>query len=185
MAWSSLVKRDFSGRDGDLVPIKGWPTALRFDGQVTYLWWGQDINDEDCAAARAGRLYTFASEADCWAMAEATGWAADGDPADHEPVVATDLEPAQEWLRGQRVALDPESGLNLWNWASDAAYSTGRPWSDRGGLRDGCYDKLVAANVPWAFGTESYHPRWTPRQLRALREVLSQAVHLLRAATRG
>ncbi|NJC63908.1 hypothetical protein HC028_05210 [Planosporangium flavigriseum] len=96
----------------------------------------------------------------------------------------TDLEPAQEWLRGKRVALDLDAGLNLWNWATDAAYSTGRPWNNRGGLRDRCYDKLVAANVPWLLEAESYHPTWTPRQLRALRQVLSQAVHLLRAAMR-
>ncbi|MEV0429917.1 hypothetical protein [Micromonospora sp. NPDC050495] len=175
---------DVSGRAGDVVPTRGRPTGLRFDGRVTYLWWGQDVNNEDCAAARAGRLYTFASEADCWSMAAAHGWAADGGPADQR-VVTTDVEPAQEWLRGRRMALNPEAGLNLWNWATDVAYSTGRPWNDRGGLRDGCYHKLLAANVPWAYGTASYHPRWTPRQLRALREVLNQAVHLLRAATRG
>jgi hypothetical protein len=140
----------------------------------------------DCAAARPGRLYTFGSEADCWATANANGWAPDGDPADHDdPLVATDLEPAQEWLRGRRLTLDAGSGLNLWNWATDVAYSTGRPWNNRGELRRRCYNKLFAANVPWVFGVESYHPTWTPRQLRALRADLSQAVHLLRAATRN
>ena len=177
MAWCSVVERG-----GEVVPIRGWPAGLKFDGRVVFVWWGQDADEHDCAAARSGQLRTFASEAECWAIANARGWPSDAEPTDDDAAVVTDLGPAQEWLRGKRVALDPQAGLNLWNWADDAAYSTGRIWNDGGGVRDRCYDKLFAAAVPWVYGMESYKPTWTPRQVRALREVLGQAVHVLRAA---
>jgi hypothetical protein len=101
-AQSCLVKRHLSGGCADVVPVEGWPAGLRFDGQASYLWWGRNFSDRDCAATRAGRLLTFASEADCWAETKAAGWAPTVEPADAEPAAVADLEPAQEWLRGQR-----------------------------------------------------------------------------------
>lgn len=79
--------------------------------------------------------------------------------------------------------LDTSSGLNLWNWALDVAASTGQAWDPRGMLVDRCYNKLVAANVPFVFDLESYRPQWTPRQLRALRQVLGSACHVIRTAS--
>lgn len=36
-------------------------------------------------------------------------------------------------------------------------------------------------NVPWFFGREAYVPRWTPAEMRVLRRVLGEAVHVIRS----
>ncbi len=172
---------DLSRRDAELVPVEGWVTGLRFDDRLVYLWYGPDERDKDCVAARPGRLFTFASEDDCRTEAKERGWP----PADADDgvVEVTDLRPAQDWLRGKRATLNSQSALDLWNWGGDVAHSAGRPWTDSSGVRKSCYDKLFAASVPWVFKKESYSPIWSPRQLRAIREVLGEAIHLLRTTT--
>ena len=74
-----------------------------------------------------------------------------------------DLTPAHDWLRSARASTDSTASLTLRNIAADIAYSTGQRWVDRGRSRDVCYEKLVAANVPWPFDRVSYAPRWTAR----------------------
>lgn len=86
-----------------------------------------------------------------------------------------------DWLRGRRAALDTTAALELWNLATDVARSTARPWADRGRIADRCYDKLFAAAVPWVFEVPEYRPRWSADELRCLRRVMSDAVHLLRS----
>jgi hypothetical protein len=83
------------------------------------------------------------------------------------------------------VTVDPVSALNLWNLTTDISQCTGRRFADRGRVREDCYAKLFAANVPWVFDVDEYRPRWTPQQLRALREVLSQAIHVVRESLAG
>jgi hypothetical protein len=130
---------------------------VRFDGRVRWVWWGSDEDGKDCVAVAGSRVLRCDSE--------------DG--------TVTDLDPAQAWLRGERSAV-PYAALDLWNWAGDVAYSTGQPWHDRGRIRDRCYDKLFAANVPWFFSLETYRPVWSPAQLKELRTILNRAVHVLR-----
>jgi hypothetical protein len=95
-----------------------------------------------------------------------------------------DLGPAQEWAAGRRLVIPAESALDLWNWGVDIARSTGRPFVQRGLIRDACYTKLVAAQVPWMFDRRSYRPTWRPAQLTALRSTLNDAIHLIRSALR-
>jgi len=108
-----------------------------------------------------------------------------GSVAEHAfPPMVTDLVPAQEWAAGQRFTVPVESALDLWNWGVDIARSTGRPFVQRGLVRDECYNKLVAAQVPWMFDRAGHRPTWDPAQLTALRGTLNQAVHLIREALR-
>ncbi|GAA4594441.1 hypothetical protein BJY16_001315 [Actinoplanes octamycinicus] len=102
--------------------------------------------------------------------------------ADDDGPVAADLGPAQDWVRGKRLAVPAESALNLWTIGIDVARSTGQRFVERGGLRDTCYDKLMANQAPWLFGLEEYQPVWTARELAVLRETLARAIHVLRAA---
>lgn len=173
--------------------MEGWPAGLRLDEREVYLWWGRDAGDDhDCVATRDGRVLTYASEAECLAAARAAGWAVmgdapdpDPDQADAEPSEVMDLEPVGLWLRGRRLWLDPVAALNLWNMADDLAYSVQMPWNTRNAAQMTCYTKLFAANVPWAMGLESYRPVWSPRQLRLLRTVLGEAVHIMRTVLPG
>ena len=48
------------------------------------------------------------------------------------------------------------------------------------GPADRCHTMLTAASVPWAFDLAPFEPRWSPADLRRLREVLNGAVHVLR-----
>lgn len=109
-------------------------------------------------------------------IVEERGWTwADGE--DRMDVI--DLESAQAWLRG-RFAVEPVSALNLWNMATDVAYSLNLGFPDRGRAANACYEKLNAANLPVVYGRAEYTPVWTPRELRSLRSVLGYAVHILR-----
>ena len=74
------------------------------------------------------------------------------------------------------------AALNVWNLATDVAYSVGRVRGDRGYWADRAYEKLFAAEVPWALGLAAYRPRWTSQELTALRRIEGEAVGLLRTA---
>lgn len=136
-----------------------------FDGRLVYAWYGENSDERDCFAARDGVVLTFLSETAVRDWASAAGLPAD----EGEEVDVIDVGPVQAWLSGRLIALDTTSALELWNLVGDIAYSTGRPWRDRGRLNDSIYDKLFAANVPWMAHLETYRPRWTPRQIRRLR----------------
>lgn len=164
-----------------IIPGEGFPVDLRFDGESHVLYWGEDETGADRVATRGGRIYRWGSLEGLDRDASARGWSLDRiDQLDVSRVL--DLEPAHAWLRGATAAVEPNAALNLWNMATDVAYSLGVQFRDRGTLASRCYDKLVYANLPSAFGWDSFVPRWTPQELRVLRRVLNDAVHVLRTA---
>lgn len=162
------------------LPVDGWPCGLTLDRTTLFLWWGPDAQDNDCVASTNGRVLTWPTAERAWESAELNGWPRTETRANPDQVL--DLDPAHAWLRQTRAQLDTSAGLNLWNIAADIAYSTNLAWHDRSRLRDSCYDKLVAANVPWLVGQHAYTPRWTAQELNVLRDVLGRAVHVLRTA---
>jgi hypothetical protein len=161
------------------LPIDGSPIGLALDGSTKFLWWGPDHRGTDCVAADAAMARAWDTAQLVWAAAEREGWPSSHDRSDAPAVI--DLDPAVAWLRGKRATVEPVACLNLWNIAGDVAFSTGQAWADRSRLQDQCYDKLVAANVPWLFGQTTYQPRWTARELNSIRSVLGQGLHVLRA----
>lgn len=164
----------------ELQPRRGDAVTLRFDGREFVVWRGPD-GDDDRVAVREGKVLTWPTADAAVEAARRAGCQGLGDDdADDIGRSILDFQPAQAWLRGQRVTLDPDSALALWNFAGDVARSTGRPWRDRGRIADRCYRKLFAANVPWVFQLPDYRPRWLANELRCIREVLNSAVHLLR-----
>ena len=143
------------------------------------MWWGPDAGDVDRVALLGRRVRTWPSADACADDARDRGWRGlGGDDTVGRTVI--DLTPVQDWLRGRRATVDPTAALDAWNLAGDVAASTGAPWPDRGRVADRCHTVLTAANVPWAFELAPFEPRWTPADLRRLREVLSGAVHVLR-----
>lgn len=167
--------------DAVTAPSWGEVVTLRFDDREVVVWWGSD-GDIDRLAVQAARVLTWPSADACEEHARRTGWvglgAEDGDDSIGRSTL--DFSPAQAWLRGRRVTLDPNSALDLWNFAGDVAASLGILWTDRGRLADRCYRKLVAANVPYMFDLMSYQPRWLANELRCIRQMLNNAVHVLR-----
>lgn len=166
-----------------VVPVDGVVTMVRFDGQSPVMWWGTGPNDTERLAITGRRLVVWSNPEECLRTARDRGWslAADDDGVESTDVTELDLEPAQAWLRGSSSFLDPEAGLNMWNFAIDVSASLGTPFRNRGQQANRCHDKLTAANIPWFWGLESYVPRWTPVELRILRRVLGEAVHVIRS----
>lgn len=164
-----------------IVPAEGCAVVLRFDGESHVLYLGEDETGADRFATKGRRIYRWGSPEDLDRDASAQGWILDPiDETDASRIV--DLELTQAWLRGATGAVDPDAALTMWNITTDVAHSLGVQFRDRGNLASRCYDKLFAANLPWVFGRESYVPRWTPQELRVLRRVLNDAVHVLRMA---
>jgi len=167
-----------------VVPATGQPAGIVIDGRTVYLWWGpESAEGEDVVASVDGRVRLWVSEQECWAAAAAAGWATEGGFDADEPLELQDFSATEEWIAGKRTTVEPISALELWNFAGDIARSAGRPWDQPSGdLSWDCYNELLAANVPWAFDLEEYTPRWSPRELTALRGILTQALAIVRGA---
>jgi hypothetical protein len=163
-----------------VVPTRGAPCGVRFDGRLRWSWWGSEDDGDDLVAARGRRVLAWESEDDCLAHALRAGWEHDVDQVGDRSALVSDLGPAQDWLARRATWLDVGAGLELWNWAVDVSRSTGGAWNPRGRTVDACYRKLFAANVPYFFGLESYRPQWSAHQLAVLRRVLGEAVHVVR-----
>jgi hypothetical protein len=70
--------------------------------------------------------------------------------------------------------------LALWNMATGVARSLGLNFRNRGRVEHRCYDKLFAANLPLGVRAGFLPARVEPRELRGLRRILADAVHLVR-----
>ena len=161
--------------------VKGSVQGMDLDGNVTFFWWGsEDTNDgPDTVATFSGQVRLYESATACAAAAKEAGWPAD-------PTVDTsiiDALPVQQWLRRERLALNPASALNVLNLALDFAHATHTSWDPRRGKMERCYRKLFAANVPYFFGLSSFEPQWSRYELNVLRVSLDRAIALLRAAS--
>lgn len=167
-----------------VVPSRGAPCAVRFDGKLRWYWWGPVGHGwADPVAAQGDRVLSWETEEECLSDALGRGWEHDPDQQGDRSTLVSDLTTAQDWLARRRTWLDVEAGLGLWNWAGDVSHSTGGCWNPRGRSVDRCYDKLVAANVPYLFDLDSYRPTWTAHQLTVLRRVLGEAVHVVRSGS--
>jgi hypothetical protein len=171
------------------VPVEGYPTEVRVDGQTRWLWWGPDETGQDCVASAAGRVLSWESELDCLAAAGSNGWQHAAQErhgaareSERRPL---DLAPAQRWLAGELRRVPHESALSLWNLGTDVAYSLGIDRHDRNRLADRCYDKLFAMTLPWLFVPTKTPGRWSGQELRQLRRQLDEAVHVLRIGLAG
>lgn len=160
--------------------VNGSVQGLNLDGKVTFFWWGSDeVNDgPDTVATSSGQVRLYESADACAAAAKDAGWPAD--PTIDLNII--DALPVQQWLRGERLALDPDSALSVLNLALDFAHATKNGWDPRVGKMERCYRKLFAANVPYFFGLSSFEPRCR-YEFNVLRVSLDKAIAVLRAAS--
>jgi hypothetical protein len=157
-----------------------YPLALRLDGHTSYLLWVTG-EEGDRVVVDRGRVVGFYES-----LLSLRAYAAEHrlDLAKADPEAVFDVDNVVSWLLGHEEP-DPVAVLNTWNLAWDVANSTGAPFNHRGGARDAVYDKVFWANNLPAMSPpgEQYEPDWSSDELRLLREVVGEAVALIRTAT--
>lgn len=167
----------------DVLPSPGQAVLIRFDGSDTVVWWGKGEGDREVIAAHAGRLITWPSVEDAVRFADEHGWEIDWDAGiTSDQTTLMDFHGAQRRLESERAPVAPQSAVDLWNFATDAAHTLGLTFHDGGRLADECYDKLARAVAPSAFGLEEYRLQWTPTEFKAVRRIMADAVHVVRVA---
>ena len=150
-------------------------TRIVIAGRAHFVLWGSGEGLDDRVELAGGRVAHF--DGDSSARSFATDHDLDLAPFDAES--AFDAGEIEKWLSGKRTPVPFIDALNLWNLGTDIAYSLGETWSPRS---DDIYDKLFAANVPWAVGVPEHTPTWNPHQLKRLRAIISEAYGILRRA---
>lgn len=166
-----------------VLPDPGQAVVIRFDDADSVVWWGSGPDGHEVVAAEDGQLLTWASVEECVAHASEAGWPVDWDAGiSGEQATCRDFTSVQRRLSGDPQSLDPQSALDLWNFATDISLTTGAKFCDRGTLPDACHEKLTKATVPQAFGLTEYALRWTPAELKVVRRVLGDAVGVIRSA---
>lgn len=167
----------------EVLPSVGQAVLVRFDGTDTVVWWGKGENDDEVLAAHGGRLITWPSVEDAVRHAEESGWGVDWDAGiTSDQTTLMDFSGAQRRLESERAPVAPQSAVDLWNFATDAAHTLGLTFKDGGRLADECYDKLARAIAPSAFGLTEYRLQWTPTEFKAVRHILADAVHVARVS---
>jgi hypothetical protein len=153
--------------------------ALKLEGRTWYLIWISGSDHPDQVLEEAGRVLVFDDRESLCRHAE--GHHIDLAASKLEPVF--DIDAVADWVKGDEEP-DPVVLLNAWNLAWDIANSTGVAFNHRGGDRDDVYDKVFWSNNLPAMTPpgERYEPQWLPNELELLREVMSEAVHLVRSA---
>ncbi|WP_110240709.1 hypothetical protein [Nocardioides gilvus] len=164
-----------------VTPEVGQAIVIRFDGADTVVWWGSGPEGREVLAAEGGRLLTWGSVEECVAHASEAGWGVDWDAGiSNDQSTLQDFTSAQRRLSGDPEPLNPQSALDLWNFATDVAHTLGLQFHDGGRVADLCHEKLTKATVPYAFGLTEYALRWTPAELKVVRRVLGDAVGVVR-----
>ena len=167
----------------DVLPTLGQAVKVRFDGADTVVWWGPGADGREVLAAHEGRLLTWPTVERAVAHASDAGWSVDWDAGISEDEnTLIDFEPAQRRLENDRAPVRPQSALDLWNFTTDVAHTLEVPFNDAGTMADTCHEKLTKATVPAAFGLTEYALRWTPEELKVVRRIMADCVHVVRTA---
>lgn len=99
-----------------------------------------------------------------------------------------DLDVLGRWLEEDDVALiDPDGFNGAWNLFADVSHSIGGGYDANRRLTQKIYNKLFwGCNLPVVTPEgERYHPAWTERELKIMRDVLSSGLRMFRSAVRG
>lgn len=165
----------------DLLPTLGQAVLIRFDDAETVVWWGKGEGDREVLASHEGRLLTWNRVEEAVAFAGDNGWKIDWDAGiDSEQTTLMDFTGAQRRLANDRHPVEPNSAMDLWNFATDVSHSIDIAFHDHGTLADACHEKLTKATVPYAFGLEEYPLKWTPAEFKVVRRIMADAVHVVR-----
>ena len=171
-----------SGHKGlTVVPEHGQAVVIRFDGRDTVVWWGKGPAGSEVLAAEDGRLLTWDSVEAAVAHAGDAEWTIDWDAGiSSDQATLMDFTGAQRRLESERAPVAAESAMSLWNFATDVSTTLGIAFNDKGRVADECFEHLTKATMPSVFGLDDYKLQWTPAELKVVRRIMSEAVHVVR-----
>jgi hypothetical protein len=153
----------------------------RLDGRDAYLIWysnEQDgvLVDEDGRALKfrdSGSLLKYAESRDIHIEA--------GEQTLHN------LDELGEWLNsGEADQIRCDTFNGAWNLFADVSFSIGGDFDADKGLTQEVYNKLLwGCDLPSVTPEgEQYHPAWTKRELKIMRDVLSAGLQMFRSSVR-
>jgi hypothetical protein len=151
----------------------------RLDGSDRYLIWYLDERDGVVIDA-AGRVPSFRKTGELLNYAERHNL-----PVDIEDASLFDLDVVAGWLKKEDVeAVDCKQLLAAWNLFDDVSRSVGGSFDADHKLTKKIYEKLFWGNNLPSVTPEgkSYHPVWTKREIKIMREVLDSGLALFRSS---
>lgn len=172
-----LASGVFSARVALVSEItSGCPHGIRIRGRDFFVWWGQDVNDNDRVQTDGRRVISFPSETACLSWAAQTGLAVDEDMETGH----LDCDGITPWLQHAVSMADYPLALDIVNLSIDISGSVGETWDPRYGQARRVYDKFFAASVPWFYEMEAFTPRWSAHELAQARSVVQRSIDLMR-----
>lgn len=152
------------------------------DGRDAYLIWY--TNEQDGVVTDSdGKVPCFQSPEDLLHYAESLNLS-----LNVEDPILNNLDVVAEWLnRGDSESVDCKSFLAAWNLFDDVSRSVTGNFDPEHQLTQKIYDKLFwGNNLPSVMPEgKSYHPEWTKRELKIIKEVLGYGLSLFRHSVRA
>lgn len=151
----------------------------RLDCKDAHLIWFTDERDGVFVDSDR-KVPSFKNTEDLLGYAQSRGLSVDVEDAS-----LLDLDTLAEWLKKENVdSVDCVSFLNAWNLFDDVSRSVNGAFDADRKLTKKIYDKLFWGNNLPSVTPEgkSYHPAWTKRELKLMREVLSSGLSLFRSS---
>jgi hypothetical protein len=111
-----------------------------------------------------------------------------GISVDTEEPNLLNLDVLETWLKERDARLvDPNSFNGAWNLFADVSRSINGGFDTDHALTRKIYDKLFwGCNLPAVTPAgEQYHPAWTRRELKIMRDVLSSGLQMFRSSVRS
>ncbi len=154
-----------------------YPFSYLLDGQIAHLIWFSDERDGVFVDAdtnvpsfnRIGELSEYSKSR--------------GMSVELADSILLDLDSVSEWLEEETtVSVDCVILLNAWNLFDDVSRSVNGSFDADRKLTNPIYDKLFGGNNLPAVTPEgeSYHPTWTKKELRIIREVLGAGLAIFK-----
>jgi len=153
----------------------------RLDDSDAFLIWYTDEKDGVIVDADE-KVPSFQNTEDLLSFADSRDL-----PVSVEAPILHDLDFVAEWLKKEDIEpVDCQNFLAAWNLFDDVSRSVGGSFDADRKLTKKIYEKLFWGNNLPSVTPEgkSYHPAWTKRELKIIREVLGSGLSLFRNSVR-
>lgn len=176
-----LVVRLLSVRCFPLMERKYYIFWYRLDGGDAYLIWYSNEQD-GVLVDEGGCVLSFPDRGSLLKYAESQGLSIEA-----EESTLHNLDELVRWLNsGDTNLIECDNYNGAWNLFADVSHSINGDFDADKDLTQKLYDKLFwGCNLPSITPEgEQYHPAWTKRELKIMRDVLSSGLQMFRSSVR-